>query len=95
MDLVHTLERYDCFLSLPTAMSWVYQSPTRSCFLKQLAELLDLKMLVVDVLSHYGSGLGGNIPFNFLFCQFDEDECPAAYQGDFVDLEKHWTFYRR
>ena len=54
MDLVPTLEEYDCFLSLPAPMSRVYRSLTRSCFCKQLAELLSLKMPVVDVLTRYG-----------------------------------------
>ena len=48
----------------------------------------------MDVLTQYGSSLGGSIPFNFLLHQFGEPECPTTYQGNFVDLEGHWTFYR-
>ena len=62
MDLVPTLEEYDCFLSLPTPVSQVYQPLTRPHFCKWLVELFDLKMPVVDVLTQYGSGLGSSIP---------------------------------
>ena len=79
VDLVPTLEEYDCFLSPPTPISQVYQPPTRSCFYKRLAELLGLKTPVMDVLTRYGSSLGGSIPFDFLLCRFGEDECLAAY----------------
>ena len=48
----------------------------------------------MDVLTQYGSSLGGSIPFNFLLRQFGEPKCPTTYQGNFVDLEEHWTFYR-
>ena len=93
-DLVPTLEEYDHFLSLPTPMIWVYRPPTQSRFRKQLAELLGLKTHIMDVLTRYGSGLGGSIPFDFLLCQFGEPECPIAYRGYFMDLEEHWTFCR-
>ena len=49
----------------------------------------------MDVLTRYGSGLGGSNLFNFLICWFGEAECHVAYRGDFMDLEEHWTFYRR
>ena len=51
-------------------------------------------LLIVDVLTQYRSGLGGNISWDFLICWFGLAECPAAYRGDFVDLEERWTFYR-
>jgi len=95
VDLVPTLEEYDRFLSLPTHVSRVYRPLTRSCFRKRLAKLLGLKTPVMDALTRYGSGWGGSILFNFLLCWFGEVECPATYRGDFVDLEEHWTFYRR
>ena len=79
VDLVPTLEEYNHFLSLPTLVSWVYQPPTQSQFFKQLVELLGLKMPVVNVLTRYGSGLGGSIPFDFLLCWFGKVECLAAY----------------
>ena len=82
-----------CFSSY--FMSRAYRPPTQSRFRKRLAELLGLKMLVVDVLTRYGSGFRGSIPFYFLLCRFGEAECPTIYHGDFVDLEEHWTFYRR
>ena len=94
MDFVTTLEKYDCFLSLATPVSWVCESLTRSHFRKQLAKLLVLKTHIVDVLTRYGSDLGGSFPFDFLLCRFGEPECLATYRGDFVDLEEHWTFYR-
>ena len=65
MDLVLNLEEYDHFLSLPTPSSQVYQPLTRSRFCKWLAELLGLKTPVVDVLTQYGSGFGGSIPWDF------------------------------
>ena len=90
----HLLEEYDRFLSLPTLVSRVYRSPTRSHFRKRLAKLLGLKTPIVDVLTRYGSSLGGSILFNFLLCWFGKPECLTTYRGDFVDLEEHWTFYR-
>ena len=95
VDVVPTLEEYDRFLSLPTLVSQVYQPPTRPHFCKRLVELLGLKTPVVDVLTQYGSDLGGSIPWDFLICQFGEVKCPATYRRDFMDLEEHWTFYRR
>ena len=68
VDLVLTLEEHDRFLSLPTLVSWVYRPPTRSHFRKRLAKLLGLKTPVVDVLTRYGSILGGSIPWDFLIC---------------------------
>ena len=68
MNLVPNLEEYDRFLFLPTSVSQVYQPPTRPCFRKWLVELLGLKMPIVDVLTRYGSGLGGSIPWDFLTC---------------------------
>ena len=94
LDLVPTLEEYDRFLSLPTLLSYIYLPSTRSHFRKRLAELLGLKTPVVDVLTQYGNGLGGSLPFDFLLCRFGKVECPIAYRGDFVDLEEHWTFFR-
>ena len=93
VDLVPTLEEYDRFLSFPTPVSLVYRPLTQSHFHKRLTKLLGLKMLVVDVLTQYGSGLGGSIPFDFLLCQFGEAKCSSSYRGDFVDLKEHWTFY--
>ena len=49
--MVLTLEKYDRFLSLPTLVSQVYRPPTQPRFRKRLAELLGLKILVVDVLT--------------------------------------------
>ena len=95
MDLVPTLEEYDCFLSLLTTVIWVYWPPAQPCYRKGLAELLGLKTLIVDVLIWYGSGLGGSIPLDFLICRFGLVECPTTYREDFVDLEEHWIFYRR
>ena len=94
MDFVPTLEEYDHFLSVPTPVSWVYQSLTQSHFRKWLAKLLGQKTHIVDVLTQYGSSLGGSIPFDFLLCRFGKPECPTAYRGDFLDLEERWTFYR-
>ena len=51
MDLIPTLEEYGCLLSLSTSVSRVYRPPTRTCFCKQLAELLGLKTPVVVVLT--------------------------------------------
>ena len=82
------------FSSLPTPVNWVYRSPTQSHFRKRLAKLLGLKTPIVDVLTRYGSSLGGNIPFDFLLCRFGKPKCLATYRGDFVDFEEHWTFYR-
>ena len=48
----------------------------------------------MDVLTQYGSGLGGSILFDFLLCRFGEVECPTTYRGDFVDLEEHWTYFK-
>jgi len=79
MDWVPTLEEYGHFLSLPTLVSRVYRPPTRSCFHKRLAELLGLKKPIMNVLTQYGSGLGGSILFNFLLCWFGEAKCLAAY----------------
>lgn len=75
-------------------MSYVYRTLNRSHFRKWLTELLGLKTPVMDVLTQYGSGLGGSHPFDFLLCHFGEAKCPVAYQGDFVDFEEHWTIFR-
>ena len=50
MDLVPTLEEYDCFLSLLTLVIWVYWPLAQPCYRKRLAELLGLKMLTMVVL---------------------------------------------
>ena len=86
IDIVPTLEEYDRFLSWPTIVNRVYRPPIRSLFRKWLAELLGLRMAIVDVLTWYCSRLGGSMPLDFLICRFGLDECSAAYGGDFMDL---------
>ena len=94
VDLVPTLEEYDCFLALSTLVSWVYQPPVRTSYCKRLAKLLSLKRLVDETLTQYRNGLGGSMPFDFLFDWFRSTKCPVAYWEDFVDLKEHWVSYR-
>ena len=77
--MVPTLEEYKRLLSLSTPMSQVYWPPIRSHYRKRLAELLGLKRPVVDVLTRYGSEVGGSMPFDFLLGQFGLVESLASY----------------
>ena len=70
MDLVPTLEEYDRILSLSTPMDQVYLPLVRPRYHKRLAELLGLKMVLVDIPTLYESGLEGSLPLDFLICQF-------------------------
>lgn len=51
-------------------------------------------MPMVDILTQYGSGLGGSLSLDFLTFQFSLAECLVAYRRDFQDLRECWTFYR-
>jgi len=49
----------------------------------------------VEVLTCYGSGIGGSMSFDFLYDRFHSLECPIGYRDDFVDLKEQWTSYWR
>ena len=94
VDLVPTLEEYDCFLSFSTPLSTIFVPPMRPRYHKRLTDLLVLKRPVVEALPWYGSGIGGSMSFNFLYDWFHPLECPVGYYDDFVDLEEWWTSYQ-
>lgn len=94
VDSASTLEDYDGFLSLSTPVDQVYQPRVRPYYRKWLAELIGMKMPMVDILTQYGSGLGGSLSLDFLTFQFSLAECLVAYRRDFKDLRECWTFYR-
>ena len=95
IDLVPTLEEYDCFLSLSTPLSTVFVPPMQTHYRNKHANLMGFKRPVVEVLTWYGSGRGGSMSFKFLHDRFQLPECPASYRDDFVDLEERWASYRR
>ena len=79
VDLVPTLEEYDRFLSLSTPLSIIFVPSVQPCYHKRLTDLLGLKRPVVDVLTLYGSGIGGIMSFDFLYDQFHLLEYPVGY----------------
>ena len=87
VDLMPTLEEYGRFISLSTLLSTIFIPPVWPCYCKRLTNLLGLKRPVVEVLTWYGSGIGGSMSFNFLYDRFH-------YQDNFVDLREQWTSYR-
>lgn len=91
VDLVPTIEEYDCSLFFTTPLVWVYWLTNRPCYPNRLVDLLGLKTLIVSTLTQHGSSLGGSLPFNFLTCRFNLAECPTTYPEDFVDLGECWT----
>ena len=94
VDLVPTLEEYDCFLSLSTPLSTVFIPLVRTRYRKRLANLMGFKRPVVEALTWHGSGVGGSISFEFLHDWFHLSECLVGYHDDFVDLEQ-WSSYWR
>ena len=88
VDLVPTLEEYDCFLSLSTPLSTVFIPSVRTCYYKRLTNLMGFKRPVVEVLTWYGSRIGGSMSFEFLHDRFHLPECLVSYQDDFVDWEQ-------
>ena len=95
VDLVPTLEEYDCFLSLSTPLSTILVPPVQPRYCKRLTDLLGFKRPVVEALTWYGSGIGGSMSFNFLYDRFHSLECPISYRDDIVDIEEHWRSYQR
>ena len=78
-DLVPTLEEYDCFLSLSTPLSTVFIPLVWTHYRKRLTDLMGFKRPVVEAMTWYGSGIGGNMSFDFLYDQFHSLECPVGY----------------
>ena len=70
VDLVLTLEEYDCFLPLSTPLSTIFVTPLRPCYRKRLTNLLGLKRPVMEALTWYNSGIGGSTSFDFLYDRF-------------------------
>ena len=95
VDLVTTLEEYDCFLSLSTPLSTIFIPPVRIRYRKKLTDLIGFVRPVVEALTWYGIGIGGSLSFDFLHDQFHSLERLISYRDNFVDLEKRWTSYRR
>ena len=95
VDLVPTLEEYDCFLSLSTPLSTIFAPPVQPRYRERFTDLLGFKRTVVEALTWYGSRIGGSMSFNFLYDRFHSLDCSVGYRDDFVDLEEQWTSYRR
>ena len=95
IDLVPTLEEYDRFLSLSTPLSTVFIPPMRTPYCKRFTDLMGFKRPVVEVLTWYGSGIGGSMSFKSLHDRFHLSKCPVGYRDDFVDLEEQWASYWR
>ena len=70
VDLVPTLEEYDCFLSLSTPVSIVFIPPMQTRYRKKLADPMGFKRPVMKVLTCHGSEVGGSMSFEFLHDQF-------------------------
>ena len=79
VDLMPTLEEYDCFLSLTTPLSTIFFSTVWPRYRKRLTDLLGLKRPVVEALTLYGSGIGGSMSFDSLYDQFQSLEYPVGY----------------
>ena len=94
MDLVPTLEKYDCFLSLSTLVSTIFIPPVQIRYRKKLADLMGFKRPVMEALTWHCSGVGGSMSFKFLHDRFHLLECPVGYRNDFMDLEERWASYR-
>ena len=88
VDLVPTLEEYDCFLSLSTPLSTIFVPPVRTHYCKWLANLMGFKRPIVEALTWHGSRVGGSMSFKFLHDRFHLSKCLVGYQDDFVDLEE-------
>ena len=94
IDLVPTLEEYDRFISFSTLVSTVFVPPVRTHYHKWLSNMMGFKRPVMEALTWHGSGVGGNMSFEFLHDWFHLSKCPFGYRNDFVDLDERWSFYR-
>ena len=88
IDMVPTLEKYDCFLCLYTPLSTIFVPPLRTRYHKRLVDLMGFKRPVVEALTQYDNGVEGSMAFEFLNDWIQLPKCLAGYQDDFVDLNK-------
>ena len=79
VDLVLTLEEYDCFLSLSIPLSTIFTPLVRTHYRMRLTDMMGFKRPIVEVFSWYGSEVRGSMSFKFLHDQFQLPECLAGY----------------